>query len=170
MSLGTKYRLVLVTTSLMLFPAPRLWSGQNPSQPENNPNKISVTVNAVLVPVVVRDAQGKAAGNLKKEDFEVFDKNKPQVIVGFDVLRRTALATAPNNTNNNAGGPNSAGSKPSVSEGIPPQRFVVFLFDDVHLNAGDLSLIQKAGTKITQNHWQRRTWRPCLPRQELAMG
>jgi len=71
----------------MLCLALRLWSGQNPSQPENNPNKISVTVNAVLVPVAVRNAQGKAAGNLKKEDFQVFDKNKPQAIVGFDVLR-----------------------------------------------------------------------------------
>lgn len=149
MSLETKCRSSLVATSLTLLLAASLWSGQSPSQPENSSNKISVTVNAVLVPVVVRDAQGKAVGNLKKEDFEIFDKNKSQAIVGFDVQRRTALATEPNNTNDNAVGPNSPNSKTDLPQAIPPERFVLFLFDDVHLNAGDLSLIQKAGTKIT---------------------
>ena len=102
MSFGTKCRCSLAT-SLVLFLAAQARSGQNPSQPEINPNKISVTVNAVLVPVVVRDSQGKTVGNLKREDFEVFDKNKPQAIVGFDVQRRTAaLTTEPNNANTNA--------------------------------------------------------------------
>jgi hypothetical protein len=34
--------------------------------------KIIVTVNAVLVPAVARDSQGRAVGNLEKKDFEVF--------------------------------------------------------------------------------------------------
>jgi VWFA-related protein len=149
MSLETKSRHSLVATTLTLLLAASLWSGQSPSQPDNSSNKISLTVNAVLVPVVVRDAQGKAVGNLKKEDFEVFDKNKSQAIVGFDVQRRTALATEPNNASDNAVGPNSPSSKTDLPQAVPPDRFVLFLFDDVHLTAGDLSLIQKAGTKIT---------------------
>ena len=149
MSLDIKCRRSRVASSLALLFAVPLCSGQGASQAENNPNKISVTVNAVLIPVVVRDAQGKAIGNLKKEDFEVFDKNKSQAIVAFDVQRRTAVATEPNNTSVNAVGADSSGSKPDVPQAIPPERFVVFLFDDVHLNPGDLNLIQKAGTKIT---------------------
>jgi VWFA-related protein len=151
MSFRAKRRRGLATTSLMLFLAARMWSGQSPSQPETNPNKIFVTVNAVLVPVVVRDAQGKAIGNLKKEDFEVFDKNKSQTIVGFDVQRRTAPATEPGKTHDSTVGPNSSDSKTDALQALVPERFVVFLFDDAHLNPGDLSLIQKAGTKITSD-------------------
>lgn len=147
MSFGTKYRRGLAT-GLVLLQAALAWSGQSPGPPEINP-KISVTVNAVLVPVVVRDTHGQAVGNLKKEDFEVFDKNKPQAIVGFDVQRRTALTTEPPSAHGNAPGPSDSHSQTDMPQSVPPERFVVFLFDDVHLNPGDLSLIQKAGTKIT---------------------
>src|SRR5579863_481448 len=45
----------------------------------------SSKVNLVLVPVVVRDRNGKAIGNLTKDDFRLFDKGKPQVISRFSV-------------------------------------------------------------------------------------
>lgn len=145
----TKYRLRRGAPLLTLLFAARLCSAQTPNQPENSSNKISVTVNAVLVPVVVRDAQGNAVGHLKKEDFEVFDKNKPQAIVGLDIQQRASLTTEMDTPDHKANVESPLGPKTGTPKLVSPERFVVFLFDDLHLSAGDLSVIQKAGTRIT---------------------
>jgi VWFA-related protein len=98
-------------------------------------------VNVVLVPILVRDKQGNEIGSLKKEDFQVFDNGKPQIISGFTIQKR-------------------AGSESTVNPALPaaviptphplpiPERFIVLLFDDMHLSLGDLAQAQKAGTKI----------------------
>ena len=46
---------------------------------------IESKVDVALVPVLVRDAQGRAVGNLKKEDFQVFDNGKPQDTVAATI-------------------------------------------------------------------------------------
>src|ERR1700685_3724943 len=45
----------------------------------------SSQVNLVSVPGVVRDREGRALGNLKQDDFQLFDKGKLQVITRFEV-------------------------------------------------------------------------------------
>jgi len=149
MSLKTTCRRRFAAAILTLFVGAGLGSGQSPNQPEETPYKISVAVNSVLVPVVVRDARGKSVGNLKKEDFEVFDKNKSQNIVGFDIQQRAVQTTESSQAQDNAVAPSDTESKAPAPQAVRPERFVVFLFDDVHLSPGDLSLIQKAGAKTT---------------------
>src|ERR1035441_8682209 len=52
---------------------------------KDEPALFKARVNLVIVPVVVRDKFGKAVGNLKQEDFQLFDKGKPQYIARFSM-------------------------------------------------------------------------------------
>jgi hypothetical protein len=51
-------------------------------------------LNLVVVPVVVRDGQGHAVGDLTREDFALFDKGKAQTIASFSVRDRRGGAGA----------------------------------------------------------------------------
>jgi len=103
-------------------------------QLQQPPPVVRSFVNEVLVPVVVRDAQGHAVGNLTKDDFQVFDNGKPQTISGFTIIKRATEASAANLP---APSPDAADSL-VVSQPISPaQRFVVFLF---------LSCLRASGT------------------------
>jgi hypothetical protein len=53
-----------------------------------------VSANA-MAPAVVRDSQGRAAGNLRKEKFQVFDQDKLQIISGFIVQKRVGVESGP---------------------------------------------------------------------------
>src|SRR5579871_4372299 len=56
----------------------------NPNPPEtvtkDEPATFKARVNLVMVPVIVLDKQGKTVGGLHQEDFQLFDKSKPQTI------------------------------------------------------------------------------------------
>jgi VWFA-related protein len=117
----------------------------NESPPQVSPAKIVVKAETVLVPVVVRDSHGGPVGNLTKEDFKVFDRDKQQEITGFRIESRAALRDAPKDAEL---GPVVPGAAPHSLSAPVPNRFIVFLFDDLHLEAGNLLQVQKAATKM----------------------
>src|SRR5579884_3147026 len=108
----------------------------------DEPATFKARVNLVSVPVVVRDSQGHAVGNLNKEDFQLFDRGKPQLITRFSVERRGGLPIA---------APNAAGAPSTTSPGAPaseiPQAYVAYLFDDVHLEFADLARVRDAADR-----------------------
>ncbi len=107
----------------------------------DSPATFKVRVNVVLVRVVVRDSNGKVITNLKKEDFQLADERKPQIISSFSV--ETPASHAP-----------TGDSGEATSEGAPvkaadlPQRFVTLFFDDLHLSLQDAMFSRQAATKL----------------------
>ena len=96
----------------------------------------------VLVPVLVRDKQANAVGSLKREDFQIFDNGKLQAITSFSIQQRSSNRTEPESIRA-AVPPTSNPQPPTI-----PDRFIVFLFDDMHLSIGDLAQTQKAGINM----------------------
>ena len=123
---------------------------------QDHPATFKVRVNLVLVRVVVRDAQGKAVPNLRKEDFQLLDNRKPQVISSFSVETPESLALNPTaapvageeadaSVDKSAGAVDAAAA---AAAGKLPQRFVALLFDDSHLSMEDTAFVRTAATKL----------------------
>lgn len=119
----------------VLWPAvPFLRAQQVPSPPEIRshesppPFQIHVERNVVTVRVIVRDPEGRAVGNLTKDDFRLLDDGKPQEISGFSV--ETAGSGVPGAE---ARAPAPATQPTSPAAAPLPQRFVGLFFDDLHL-------------------------------------
>ena len=121
-------------------------SGAQAPAPEVSSQEAPVTfssrVNLVSVPVVVRDREGRALGNLRQEDFQLFDKSKPQVITKFSVETSVAAVEVKAGT---SGAPREqTQAAPFIGKPTLPERYVAYLFDDVHLQRGDLLLARQA--------------------------
>src|SRR5271170_7757717 len=115
----------------------------------DEPATFKVNVKLVVVRAVVRDSQGHAVGNLRQEDFQVFDKGKPQVISQFEVEQPGTLAAKVRRESvENSGDSLAADTSPTTGIAPPvPERFVAYLFDDVHLEFGDLARVREAAER-----------------------
>jgi VWFA-related protein len=130
-------------------PAPAVQAESQQSSAEltsrDEPTTFKVNVKLVVVRAVVRDPQGHAIGTLQKEDFQIFDKGKPQIISQFEVEQPgtiTAKARQTSEENPTDALTASAGPLPVV-----PERFVAYVFDDVHLQFGDLARVRQAAER-----------------------
>ncbi|MGA3205388.1 MAG: VWA domain-containing protein [Bryobacteraceae bacterium] len=109
------------------------------------PATFNTKVNLVSVPVVVRDGKGHSIGTLKKEDFQLFDKGKPQIISKFTIETAEGRVAPLEVT---AADPDLEKGAAKAPAGPPPaNRFVAYLFDDMHASFGDLAQARAAAIK-----------------------
>jgi VWFA-related protein len=107
-------------------------------------------VNLVSVPVVVRDSKGRAVGGLRQEDFRLFDKGQRQIIAKFSVIQSSAgqssSAAAPAGAGDRRAAENA--DTPTAPPKPPlPDRYVAYIFDDIHLNFDDLARVRLAAER-----------------------
>jgi VWFA-related protein len=101
------------------------------------------TSNLIPAPVVVRDSKGRAIGSFSKDDFQLFDNGKPQVISRFTIEKAEKENSADPKAENSTAADTQT---PLESDGIP-DRFTAYLFDDLHLSFGDLKYTREAAIK-----------------------
>lgn len=118
----------------------------------DNPLPLESRVNLVPVRVVVRDSNGNAIANLHREDFQLFEDGKPQIVSNFTVETLASLsggAAGASVTESKTGGADSGQPGPAF---LPPGRFVALLFDDPHLNLQDLMQARIAASSYVQKY------------------
>lgn len=122
-------------------------AAQQTTGAQSPPYNIEVTVKKLLVPVVVRDKQGHPVGDLKREDFHVFDNGKPHPLSAFMIEERVGTeAHTASNSESNALSPILPRSSPQSQTVYP--RSIVFLFDDMHLSAEEMARAKSAGAAL----------------------
>ncbi len=121
-------------------PAPQAAPSTQPEVVSHEaPAIFSSRVNLVSVPVVVRDREGNFGRQiLRQEDFQLLDSGLAQVIARFAIEKSSSEGSV------EKPGPASASEaqKPSL-----PERYVAYLFDDVHMKPGDLLNARKAANR-----------------------
>ncbi|HZW92295.1 MAG TPA: VWA domain-containing protein [Candidatus Eremiobacteraceae bacterium] len=132
-------------------PAAQGESQQNSAEltSRDEPTTFKVNVKLVVVRAVVRDPQGHAIGTLHKEDFQIFDKGKPQIISQFEVEQPGAITAKARQTSEENPTEAVTGEQPPGAGPLPvvPERFVAYVFDDVHLQFGDLAQVRQAAER-----------------------
>jgi len=113
----------------------------------DTPPTFRVRVNLVLVRAVVRDSSGKVVTNLKKEDFQLSDNRKRQVISTFSIetpeshkLASTTKLAEP------SAEANASGDSSAIA--ALPQRFVAVVFDDTDMLSEDVMWVRSAANRL----------------------
>jgi VWFA-related protein len=110
-------------------------------------------VNVVQVPVVVRDARGRAIGNLTQSDFAIFDKGKRQTISSFSVTQRQANSSIAlmQHSTNAADFAVPQASKAEITKAvdstagkIQQQQHIIYIFDDLNVSFTDMAGVRQA--------------------------
>jgi VWFA-related protein len=133
--------------SSIVFVCATICSAAQTAQQTGEPPSFTIQVdtNRVLVPVVVRDRRGHAIADLKKEDFQVFDDDRPRAVTAFSIEKRGASSGDADSKSSN--GAQSTTILKAAMKPLAP-RFIVFVFDDMHLSIEDLAHARTAGNKL----------------------
>lgn len=162
-SAGERMRMLIAVFVLLVQPW-TIWAQSNSPSPAHSTNSgaapasekpaeeitsreetttFRVNVNLVQVRVVVRDPGGRAIGDLSKDDFELLDNRKPQTIQQFAVEQGGAQGALAHPHHETSTGEEA----PATGPADVGENYIAYLFDDVHLDFGDLARVREAAER-----------------------
>jgi VWFA-related protein len=131
---------------LAAAPGWRVWgSPQSQSPAPGQPPVFRAERNEVEVVVMVRDSKGQPVSNLNRNDFEIRDNGKRQIISSFAMQGVEHLTSQPMPAQPSAASASTASTPPGAQ-----RQFVALFFDDVHTEPGDFARVQKAAEQFVQ--------------------
>jgi len=149
MSTMCRWGLALFAAALVITAEPL---SQSTPAPEVSTREESAVfrskVTLIEVPVVVRDKNGQPIGTLRQEDFQLFDKGKPQIISRFSVEKSAGGKAIPVVSVEGQTPDRKAATPPVVA----PDHFVGLLFDDVHTNFANQVQAKVAAQKFVASN------------------
>ena len=141
-------RLSLLTAALLAvlagFPAPAqdTSSAELTTHENDTTFKVQVERNVVLVRVVVRDARGRAVGDLRKEDFRLLDNGKPQTLSHFALeVPAAKVQDFPTPSEDEV---EAEAERETTLAASTPKRYLGLFFDDIHMKFEDIARTREA--------------------------
>ncbi|HTS71260.1 MAG TPA: VWA domain-containing protein [Terriglobia bacterium] len=139
--------LLAIPLAALAFFTPGMLKAQTTNPPEISSRDVEPAFtlkterNLVMVRVTVRDAKGSSVETLRKEDFQLFDRGKPQTVLSMS-LEKPAANAASNLAEGSEAvpAPGEAPGKPMAS----PLRVLGLYFDDVHTSVEGLQRTRDA--------------------------
>ena len=122
-------------------------SGKAEPSTELPETTLKVRVKLVQVDVVLRDSKGNAVGNLRKEDFQLFDNGKLQPITSFSAERSSVAAASQKPPPEIAAEKGRAAAFAGGTVPAPVGREVAYVFDDMRATFEDLAGARDAAMK-----------------------
>jgi VWFA-related protein len=110
-------------------------------------------VNLVPIRVVVHDANGHAVANLNREDFQVFQDKKLQLISHFSLVTPTSAEQQV--VRGEPSDPDAAPPVDGAAKSLAlPSRFVALLFDDAHMELNDMVRARVAAIRYLDSSFE----------------
>jgi VWFA-related protein len=145
---------------ILVFSALAAALAQNPGSPAPPEAVIRINVNLVQLDAVVHDDQNRPVTGLKKEDFEILQDGKAQVITNFSFINTAPEPGAATQVSAPRPAPTPSGGKP-----VPPppptrlrpdqvRRTVALVVDDIGLSWESIARIRQSLKKFVDTEMQ----------------
>jgi VWFA-related protein len=154
------YGLLYVAPTSDARVAPRTKPSQTPAAAPQTPaptvdddEVVRINVNLVQVDAVVTDRDGRQVTNLRPEDFEIYEDERPQRITHFAYVSADPTGPASSSSNATAAAPTDRLAPPTVLKPLRPsevRRTIALVFDDLNTSFESVPPLRAALRKYVE--------------------